>query len=1020
MKCPKCLHENPSDTYYCGNCGMSLFSLDKIPLAKTLTLQTPVLKLERGALFAERYEIIEELGRGGMGWVYRVLDKKIHEEVALKLIKPEIADSKTIERFSRELKMARRISHKNVCRMYHLSEESGTHYITMEYIPGETLKSMIRMTKQLSVGTAVSIAEQVCEGLNEAHRLGVIHRDLKPQNIMIDKQGIARIMDFGIARSLESEGTTQPGIIIGTPEYMSPEQTEFREVDQRSDIYSLGIVLFEMLTGRIPFEGETPISVAMKHKSEKPLDPKKFNAQIPEHLSRIVLKCLEKDREFRYQNIGDLLSELRAMEEGLPTSERVIPKVTSITEKKITVSIKPKKALIFFLTILALVIISVGIWKFVSKKEAVLIPSDKPSLAVMYFKNNTGEESLNHWRTALTDLLITDLSQSKLIRIVSGEVLYNILDRMNQLEATAYSSEVLEEVSTRSRADRILVGNYTRAGDTFRINASLQDGRTGELIGSESVEGIGERSFYAMVDELTKKIKAHFELTEEEITADTDSRIETITTSSPEAYKLYSEARTYHMQTDYWRSIGTMQKALEIDPEFAMAWRSVAMAFSNLGRTPAKLEAITKAFELRDKVSERERYTIEADYYKSWEKSYDKAMTAYQKLLELYPDDTIGNTNLGILYFDLEEFDKAIGHYETNIQNNPDDRLASWNLIETYEAMGRYDKANEEIERYLERNPDNVALLLKQYNIFINKGNYDLAQANLEKSLSLNPDIQNTYNFMTGNLLLLKGEMERARSHYQMMLEGSNERRGAMADLYVSQGKFEEAEKLLREKPVMDEQLAFLYLRSNKLQSAIEEFDSLLERARNAESISGQIMALYAKGIAYAMMKSFDNASTIAEEIRASIPTWMHKKLMRYHDHLLGMVEFEKANFSSSIQYLRRAAQSLYAPEDNLPRIQAFFIFTLAQAYLEAGNFSMAQEGFERILSLHLGRIGNGDFYAKSLYLLGKILEKRDQRENAISFYERFLELWKDADPGVPEINDAKARLAALKKSKSR
>jgi len=593
----------------------------------------------------------------------RVLDKKINEEVALKLIKPEIADSRTIERFGNELKMARKISHKNVCRMYHLSEESGTHYITMEYVPGETLKGMIRMTKQLSVGTAVSIAKQVCEGLGEAHRLGVVHRDLKPQNIMIDKQGNARIMDFGIARSLESEGTTRPGVMIGTPEYMSPEQTEFKDVDQRSDIYSLGITLFEMLTGRTPFEGETPISVAMKHKSEKPPDPAKLNAQIPQDLSRIILTCLEKDPENRYQSVEKLLVELNAMEAGLPTTERIIPRRTSITEKEITVSFKPKKALIPLLTVIALAVIALVVWKLLPKKEAILPPSDKPSLAVMYFKNNTGEEGLNHWRTALADLLITDLSQSKLIRIVSGEVLYNILERLNQLEATAYSSEVLGEVATRGRADRILVGNYTKAGDTFRINTTLQDGHTGELIGSESVEGIGERSFYTMVDELTRRIKAHFELTEEEITTDLDSRIETITTGSPEAYKLYSEARTYHLQTDYWRSIGTMQKALEIDPEFAMAWRSVAMAFNNLEMRPAKLEAITKAFELRDKVSERERYTIEADYYKSWEKSYDKAMEAYQKLLDLYPDDTIGNTNLGILYFELEEWDNAVAHY---------------------------------------------------------------------------------------------------------------------------------------------------------------------------------------------------------------------------------------------------------------------------------------------------------------------------------------------------------------------
>ena len=1015
MKCPKCQHDNPANTSYCGDCGMSLFPSGKIPLAKTMTLETPVLELERGKVFAERYEIIEELGRGGMGRVYRVMDKKINEEVALKLIRPEIADSKTIERFGNELKMARKISHKNVCRMYHLSEESGTHYITMEYVPGETLKGMIRMTKQLSLGTAVSIAKQICAGLGEAHRMGVVHRDLKPQNIMIDKQGNARIMDFGIARSLESEGTTRPGIIIGTPEYMSPEQTEFREVDQRSDIYSLGIILYEMLTGRIPFEGETPISIAMKHKSQKPPDPAKFNPQISGDLNRIILTCLEKDRENRYQNIEELQDDLRRIEEGLPTTERAIPKRKPITEKEITVSFKPKKALIPLVAVLALAVIAVIVWQLLPQKEVMLPPSDKPSLVVMYFKNNTGEQGLDHWRTALADLLITDLSQSKLIRVVSGEVLYNILERLNQLEASAYSSDILSEVANRSRADRILVGNFTKAGDTFRINTALQDGRTGELFGSESVEGVGERSFYMMVDELTRRIKAHFELTEEEITADLDSRIETITTSSPEAYKLYSEARTYHLQTDYWQSIGTMQKALEIDPEFGMAWRSVAMSFNNLGRRPAKLEAITKAFELRDKVSERERYTIEADYYKSWEKSYDKAMEAYKKLLDQYPDDTIGNTNLGILYFDLEEFGKAISYYETKIKNDPDDRLGTWNLIETYEAMGLYDKAIQVIERYLDRNPDNIAFMLKQYNVFLYQGNFDQAQANLEKCLSLDTNIQLTYDILTGHISLLKGDTEHARSQYQKMPEGSIGRRLDMANLYMLQGKFKEAETEFLKKPVLHEQLAILYLRTNQLRLALEEFNVVEEIALKAESISGQIWALYAKGVAHAQLGSFDEALSITEEIGKSIPVWMHKKLIKYHDHLLGMIAFEKENFSESIQKLSQAKQSLYAPEDNFPRIQAYFIFTLAQAYYKAGNLLSAQGEFEKILSLHLGRIGDGDFYAKSLYMLGKISEQTGQKERAIAYFQRFLDLWKDGDPEITEIEDAKTHLAALR-----
>ncbi len=369
MKCPKCLSDNPPDSRFCRKCAAPFPAEEEFAITQTKTLQLPASELERGTTFAQRYEIIEELGKGGMGRVYKAFDKKIKELVALKLIRPEIStDENTIARFNNEVRLARKISHRHVCRMYDLGEEGPSRFITMEYVPGEDLKRFIKRSGGLTVGKAVSIARQVCEGLAEAHHLGIIHRDLKPQNIMIDSEGNTKILDFGIARFLEGEGMTTQGVMIGTPDYMSPEQAELEDVDQRSDIYALGVILFEMATGKVPFEGKTPLSVAMKHKSQAPPDPQDLNTQVPDDLSRMILRCLAKEKNQRYQNAEELLVDLENIEKGLPTTEKIVPRTKPETSKEITVTFNKKKLVIPLLVTLAIILAFV-VRQIIPKKE---------------------------------------------------------------------------------------------------------------------------------------------------------------------------------------------------------------------------------------------------------------------------------------------------------------------------------------------------------------------------------------------------------------------------------------------------------------------------------------------------------------------------------------------------------------------------------------------------------------------------------------------------------------------------
>jgi serine/threonine protein kinase len=560
MKCPKCHFENPDDTLYCGKCAAPLKPSEEISAPLTETLETPKEELTTGSTFADRYKIIEELGKGGMGKVYKVIDKEINTKVALKLIKPEIAaDEKTIERFRNELKTAREITHKNVCRMYDLNKEKGAYYITMEYVPGEDLKGMIRMTGQLSVGATVNIGKQVCEGLAEAHKLGVVHRDLKPQNIMIDKEGNARIMDFGIARSLKTKGITGAGAMIGTPEYMSPEQVEGKEADQESDIYSLGIILYEMAAGRVPFEGETPISVAVKHKTETPRNPQELNAHVPLDLSQVILKCLEKDKAKRYQSAAEVRSELARIAKDIPSAERAILK-RKIKKWKIT-EIKRKRPVIYGgIAVLLILLIAGGISLIIGRRQAM------DSIAVLPLKNLSGDPAQEYLADGMTEALIGELGKiSALRRIISST-------SVMRYKGTEKS---LPEIAKELNVSAVVEGSVLLVGDQVRIMAQLIEARKDRLMWTHSYER-DLRDILALQRELASSIAKEIKIA---VTPEEEERLSRVRPINPEAHQFYLKGRyLWNKRTgeDLEKALEYFEQSIEKDPNYALAYAGLA------------------------------------------------------------------------------------------------------------------------------------------------------------------------------------------------------------------------------------------------------------------------------------------------------------------------------------------------------------------------------------------------------------------------------------------------------------
>jgi len=672
---------------------------DDLKAMPTETLKTSARELTTGSTFAGRYQIIEELGHGGMGRVYKVHDTKLGEKVALKLIRPEVAsDRETLERFSNELKLSRKIRHKNVCGMFDLGEFEGAHFITMEYVQGEDLKSMIRMSAGLTVGTLLSVGKQICDGLAEAHGLGIVHRDLKPQNIMIDKSGNAKIMDFGIARSIKEKGITGAGIMIGTPEYMSPEQVEGKETDPRSDIYSLGIILYEMVTGHVPFEGETALSIAMKHKSEAPKDPRQLNPLLPGDLSAVILKCLEKDRAKRYPAAAALRAELEQVEKGLPTTAHALPLKRPATSKEITVSFSPKKLVVPLLIAVVLIAAGIGIWRILPRKAAAPGRGGKPSIAVLPFEDVSPRKDQAHICDGTMSAVIT-----KLDRLGKFDVRSRFLSK-----PYAGSNKSLRTIGEELGVDNILAGAVFLDRNNVRVDAELIRAREGSTLWRDSFAKKSEEIF-SIQSEIAEKIAQALNVV---LSPEEKAGLRKKPTDNIEAYKLYELGRWFFdKRTDEGleNAVKNFRLAIDLDPQYALAYSGLAdvymfrsQAGANEYGAKAK-EAARRALELDDALAEAHTSAANIKLEVDWD--FKGAEEEFRMALRLDPNYALARHWHGRLLIMLGRHEEALAELEKARDLNPTDLSINRNLGWGYLLARKTDRAIEQLRKTFEMDP---------------------------------------------------------------------------------------------------------------------------------------------------------------------------------------------------------------------------------------------------------------------------------------------------------------------------